>query len=139
MAKPKQKLGTLVDKLWLKREEIRREEAKVKKLKEDYNKQVDLVMDSYDKGAVEKAAGSLGQASLSHRAIYRVADPHVFLEAIRKGKKFWPLLKPGLDTEAFGEFIEENPPKNPQLPFPGVELFTDVRLHLTAVKKGKRK
>jgi hypothetical protein len=139
MAKANQKIGTLVDKLYLQREEIRAAEAKVKKLKEAYNKQVEHVMESYEKGAVEKAAGSVGQASLSHRQIYRVADPHLFLEAIRKGKKFWPLLKPGLDTEAFGEWLEESPPKNPQAPFPGVELFTDVRLHLTAVKKGKKK
>lgn len=139
MAKVKQKLGALVDKLWLQREEIRSAEAKVKKLKEAYSKQVEHVMENYGKAEVEKVAGNVGQASLSHRQIYRVADPHVFLQAIRKGKKFWPLLKPGLDTEAFGEFIEENPPKNPQLPFPGVELFTDVRLHLTAVKKGKKK
>lgn len=134
-----EKLGTLVDKLYRMREDIRVDESKLKKKKEEYKKHSDRVMENYDKGAVEKAAGSVGQASISHRQIYRVADPHVFLQTIRKGKKFWPLLKPGLDTEAFGEFIEENPPKNPQAPFPGVELFTDVRLHLTAVKKGKRK
>lgn len=135
MAKPKQKLGALVDRLWLMREDIRAEEARLNKHKKEFNTLRDRLMEDYDKAEVAKAAGSRGQASLSSRKIYRVADEKLFLDAVRK-RKAWHLLKAGLNTDELNVMIEDKPPGNPFAPFPGVALYTDVRLHLTAVKKG---
>ena len=136
MGKPKEKLGAVVDRLWSMREEIRAEEAQLNKHKKEFGVLRDRLMQDYDKAEVAKAAGAKGQASLSYRKIYRVADQQLFLDAVRK-RKAWHLLKAGLNTEEFNVMIEDKEPANPVAPFPGVELFTDVRLHLTSVKKGK--
>lgn len=151
MAKPKQKLGALVDRLWSMREDIRAEEARLKKHKAEFNTLREKVMQDYDKAEVAKAAGARGQASLSPRHFYRVKDQHLFLDAVRK-KKAWHLLKAGLNTEEFDTMLEDRKDKGlmvingkdgkPQTvripnPFPGVELFTEIRLHLTSVKKGR--
>lgn len=143
MAKAKPKLGALVDRLWLLRQSIRKAEAEVKKEKGVYKKLVDKIMEDYEKAEVAKAAGKLGQASISPRAIYRVSDQHKFLTAVRK-RKAWHLLKAQLNTDEFNTMMEEKGEtgapvkgKKPAPLFPGVSLFTDVRLHLTSVKRGK--
>jgi hypothetical protein len=134
----KLKLGVLVDRLWAMREEIRADEAKLAKKKLAYGKEKAKVMQDYDKEEVGKAAGTKGQASLVYKHIYRVKDQFKFLDAVRK-KKAWHLLKAGLNADEFKAHVEELPAKKRAAAFPGVELFTDVSLHITSVMRGKRK
>lgn len=130
MAKQAPKVGALVDKLHLVREEVRGHEAKAKearKIKDELETQLMGIM--LDDQGIEKVTGKLATVTISRLDVPQIDDWAKTERFILRNKALY-LYERRISGKAFRELIAERGPKKP---IPGISVFEKVSLNLRSV------
>lgn len=128
------KSGTLVDQLWkikLKMDEqklvIKKEEAKLAKLKERYEAKEEEIFGSFNNEELMGAQGKLGKVTIARSDHAVVKDWDKLYKFILRNKAF-ELLQKRVSGAAYRERLEAGKK------VPGLENFVKVELKLSEVK-----
>ena len=124
--------GAAIDALHRLRVERKLLEAAAAALKEKEAKLEDAIFTKFKNADLEGARGKQAQATISRSDVPNVTDWDAFAKYVLKTGAL-DLLQRRVAIEAWRERLAQ------QVAVPGVDVFTRVRLHLTAVKtKGAR-
>lgn len=114
-------IGQQIDALRLKDNEIAKQEAIVKKLKQDRELLEKRLLRSFDKDDIEGAKGKIGVASIKRSSFPSIKDRHKFIKYILKNKA-WDLFQNRIAARAYFDRLEEGES------VPGVAVFEKIKV-----------
>lgn len=136
-------VGSIIDRMWAKREEKRKLEADLKKVEQDLEEISEELSARMDAEGVKKATGSAASVSFTYSIAADVQGEEGWAQIfpyIAK-KKYWGLLRKQLNDTSYREILavlnHQNPaeldPTKCKVHLPGVLPFTKKRINLRAL------
>ena len=127
MAKRKIPIGTMVDRLFTLREEVRMHEAKAKVVRAEKTAlELEILGLMRDDQEIEKVTGHLATVTISRLIVPQVDDWKKTERFILTNKALY-LYERRISGQAFRELMTERGPKKP---IPGIKPFEKVTLNL---------